>query len=185
MTQRVAKNVLRKAGFGRPTRKFMVVRAVAVSRRALRTDRGKWNPQPVGMRQPRGVVIQLPRKLGEALASMFDDMAGRPDRYILDATGQPVPCRSLQEWGRWMSNKGANGGILEQTTVGEHWISTVFLGLDHSFGFEGGPPVLWETMVFDKDHRNGDEVRRYTSREAALQGHHDMVERYTPKPGEN
>ena len=162
----------------------MVKRAVAVSRRALRTDRGRWNPQPVGMRQPRGIVIQLPLKLGERLASMLDDLVGLPGRYILNADGQPVPCRSLMEWGRWMSNKGANGGILEQTAVGEHWISTVFLGLDHSFGSEG-PPVLWETMVFDKDRRNGGDERRYTSREAALQGHHDMVERYTPKPGEN
>jgi hypothetical protein len=54
-------------------------------------------------------------------------------------------------------------------------VSTVFLGLDHSFG--NGPPVLWETMVFGAD---GDEqhCERYTSFEAAVTGHERNVEKY-------
>jgi hypothetical protein len=31
--------------------------------------------------------------------------------------------------------------------IGDAKVSTVFLGLDHSFS-EDGPPILWETMVF-------------------------------------
>lgn len=46
-------------------------------------------------------------------------------------------------------------------------VSTVFLGLDHSFG--AGPPVLWETMIFGGDHDEYQE--RYTSYEDAVEGH--------------
>ena len=46
-------------------------------------------------------------------------------------------------------------------------VSTVFLGLDHSFG--DGPPLLFETMIFGgaQDGRN----ERYEDRATALAGH--------------
>lgn len=55
----------------------------------------------------------------------------------------------------------------EQTGV---LVSTVYLGLDHSFG--EGPPLIYETMVFGGDH-NGD-MDRYTTYEEALEGHKRM-----------
>lgn len=36
--------------------------------------------------------------------------------------------------------------IVEQTKVGDYLVSTVFLGLDHSFGFSR--PLYFETMIF-------------------------------------
>lgn len=36
---------------------------------------------------------------------------------------------------------------IEQTEKDNTKVSTVFLGIDHSFGY-GGPPVLFETMIF-------------------------------------
>src|SRR6187401_652293 len=50
-------------------------------------------------------------------------------------------------------------------------VSTVFLGLDHSWGH--GPPLLYETMVFDP---GGDEAGcwRESNRHAAL-ARHDQV----------
>jgi hypothetical protein len=49
-------------------------------------------------------------------------------------------------------------------------VSTVFLGLDHSY--REGPPVLWETMVFpSEDDFSELYMERYTSREDALEGH--------------
>lgn len=70
------------------------------------------------------------------------------------------------------------------TDVGPYWVSTVWLGMDHSFGL-GGRPILFETMVFQRDQRDDrdDEdvgVRdldcvRYWSEEEALKGHEDMV----------
>lgn len=55
-------------------------------------------------------------------------------------------------------------------------VSTVFLVLDHRMG--GGPPILWETMVFHGGTRgwgDGRECWRYASREAALAGHRRVV----------
>jgi len=50
-------------------------------------------------------------------------------------------------------------------------ISTIFLGVDHAWF--GGPPVLWETMVFGgKD----DELQyRFTNEIAALKTHWFLV----------
>lgn len=53
-------------------------------------------------------------------------------------------------------------------------ISTVFLGLDHSFSTEG-PPILFETMVFNGP-LHGD-MDRYETWDAAITGHEATVKR--------
>lgn len=57
------------------------------------------------------------------------------------------------------------------------WISTVFLGLDHSWGL--GQPVLWETMIFhggnQRNPGHGCECWRYSSIAAARAGHRQIV----------
>lgn len=63
--------------------------------------------------------------------------------YILDAKGRPVLV-DLLTWAKWF---GTAKRIVRHQQVGRAWISTIFLGIDHSFT-EEGPPVLWETMVF-------------------------------------
>jgi hypothetical protein len=57
------------------------------------------------------------------------------------------------------------------TQVGEVEVSTVWLGLDYSFG--RGVPLIYETMVFGGplDHRQ----ERYPNRVAALAGHDRWV----------
>jgi hypothetical protein len=52
-------------------------------------------------------------------------------------------------------------------------VSTVLLGLDHSFG--QGRPIIFETLVFNGPH-NGD-MDRYATREEAEAGHKAMVSR--------
>ena len=64
------------------------------------------------------------------------------DKYILKGH-EAVPVTDLLEWAKWLDT--ANRRV-ERTRIGEIEVSTVFLGLDHSFG--GGPPLLFETMVF-------------------------------------
>lgn len=50
-------------------------------------------------------------------------------------------------------------------------VSTVFLGIDHSF--HGGSPIIFETMIFGGEH---DEMQdRYATVEAAREGHADAV----------
>lgn len=65
------------------------------------------------------------------------------DRYIL-VDKKPVPEPDLMKWAQWY---GTAKRHVAQETIGDSRVSTVFLGLDHSFG-DGGLPILWETMVF-------------------------------------
>ena len=87
------------------------------------------------------------------------------DRYILDETGEPVPCPDLLTWGRWF--EASQDRHVARDEIGDVLISTVFLGLDHGWG--RGPPVLWETMVFGG--KLDEQQERYVSRADALAGH--------------
>lgn len=62
---------------------------------------------------------------------------------------------------------------LRRTTVGDAVISTVFLALDHSIS-EDGPPILWETMVFDRRGEVEHQVRA-SSLEEAIQNHTEIL----------
>jgi len=112
--------------------------------------------------------------------------------YVLDADGQPVEVEDIREWGVWYQTAERR---LARDVVGPYIVSTVFLGLDHQWG--GGPPVLWETMVFDERVRPSPdfadhfpelaasmphsmldlEMNRYSSKADALRGHADMCDR--------
>lgn len=93
-------------------------------------------------------------------------------QYILDKNDKPVPCNSFMKWARWFESADKR---VELTKVGELEISTVFLGLDHSWG--DGPPVLWETMVFDKERNEKDVDQCSGNREQAEAMHEKMVHR--------
>jgi hypothetical protein len=91
--------------------------------------------------------------------------------YTLDDDGTPVPCNDPVFWAGWYQL--ANRCVAE-THIGAVRVSTVFLGINHNYaGF--GLPVLWETLVFggDLDGEGG----RYCSREEAIAGHANMVDR--------
>lgn len=60
-----------------------------------------------------------------------------------------------------------------EDTIGEAWVSTVHLVLDHSFGL-GGPPIIFETMIFGGSHNQWQA--RYTSEEQARAGHEAVVQ---------
>lgn len=84
--------------------------------------------------------------------------------YILDDAGNPQSC-DLLTWARWFGDGKARKVVVDERD--DVRISTVFLGLDHSFG--GGVPILWETMIFGGAHDEYQE--RYTSCADALAGH--------------
>ena len=90
------------------------------------------------------------------------------DHYILDRHN--VVATDLMTWARWFEKAERR---VDRTEIGEVFISTVFLGLDHSFG--EGPPLLFETMVFggplDQD------MERYSTWDEAVAGHKAMVAR--------
>jgi hypothetical protein len=95
-------------------------------------------------------------------------------RYILADDGvTPIRCDDLYEWAIWYqtAERHVAHDMDEHDTTGQQIrVSTVFLGVDHAFG--GGPPILWETMVFG-GLLDGEQVR-YTSHAAALAGHQEM-----------
>lgn len=62
--------------------------------------------------------------------------------------------------------------IVGKDTVNDQLVSTVFLGLDHSYN--GPRPILFETMIFNGPHDGF--MRRYSTYDEALAGHNKVVE---------
>ena len=60
-----------------------------------------------------------------------------------------------------------------ETKTGNGHVSTVWLGLDHSFNIGKGRPIIFETMVFGGSFDG--EQERYSTEEEALAGHASMV----------
>lgn len=95
-------------------------------------------------------------------------------RYTLDEAGNPQPEPNLMKWAQWMET--IENKIVQQDRFDQGdqsiLVSTVFLGLDHSFKEITGKdvlPVLWETMIFGGPHDQYQD--RYTSKEDAIAGH--------------
>lgn len=115
--------------------------------------------------------------------------------YILDDQGEPVAEPDLFAWAEWLEGAYRTGSRhLADDTIGPYRVSTIFLGLDHQFGV-GGPPVLWETMIFGVEEevellgrrcRKPIDQFRYTSKAEALDGHASAVKlaESLPRPAE-
>jgi hypothetical protein len=86
--------------------------------------------------------------------------------YILDNNNNPIPASTLEAV-KWLE-EGSNRRTIKRDEIGDILVSTVFLGLDHSWT-PGSKPVLWETMIFGGEHDQYQE--RYTSHKDALEGH--------------
>lgn len=98
--------------------------------------------------------------------------------YILDENGEPRPIDDILVWGNWWEQ---NDRAVAKSDLGDKGlVSTVFLSINHRFGGEG-TPILYETMVFGGPL--GGEMERYTSREAAVAGHEQMVARVLQAAG--
>lgn len=87
--------------------------------------------------------------------------------YILNENGEPVTEPDTLKWARWFETHDRHVAYDECSRPKKVRISTVFLGIDHSFG--GEKPVLWETMIFGGPHDQ--YQKRYTSIEDARRGH--------------
>ena len=92
------------------------------------------------------------------------------DKYIL-RDGNVVPEPNALAWAKWFEDS-RNERQIAKDSIGAALVSTVFLGLDHSFG--GATPILWETMIFGGPHDGHQE--RYATRDEALAGHQKAVE---------
>ncbi len=89
--------------------------------------------------------------------------------FVLDGH-RVVLCTDLIEWAKKFERKNRRVGDDTKDNVR---VSTVFLGLDHSFG--QGPPLLFETMVFGGEHHG--DMDRYSTWEQAEKGHKAMCKK--------
>lgn len=104
------------------------------------------------------------------------------DKYILDGH-TPVPAKGLLTWAKWFETADRHVAV---TKFGKVTVSTVFLGLDHSFAvYTGVPhkPILFETMIFGGKHDQYQE--RYTTWKEAEAGHKRAVKLVEPMKGKN
>lgn len=74
-----------------------------------------------------------------------------------------------EEFDRWTEANPTGRRIAMTYLPDGRWISTVFMALDHAY--DGGDPVLWETMIFPKESYVDLYCTRYISRAEALEGH--------------
>jgi len=95
--------------------------------------------------------------------------------YVLDEDKNPVPCDDTKEWVRFMEN--LENKVVRKTTIENEIenieVSTVFLGIDHSFSSDG-PPILFETMIFGGP--TDQEQWRYVTWEDAITDHSRVLE---------
>jgi hypothetical protein len=91
--------------------------------------------------------------------------------YTLDENNKPV-ASNVREYSAWEEANPERKAV-KQDTIGEVFISTVFLGLDHSWR-DDRRPLLWETMVFGGDHDQYQQ--RYYSYEDAIEGHQTALD---------
>jgi len=109
-------------------------------------------------------------------------LRGRREHLFILNGKRPEACGDTLKWGRWFETADRRVAL---TKVGEHFeVSTVFLGLDHSFSGTG-PPILFETMAFGPEqqapkgagpmsgriYREDMSMARYATWEEAEAGH--------------
>lgn len=91
------------------------------------------------------------------------------DKYILDDKNVVVSV-NLETWAKWYET--ADRTVAKTNVNNDVNVSTVFLGLDLSFG--DGPPLLFETMIFGGEHDQYQE--RFETWEQAEAGHKVAVD---------
>lgn len=100
---------------------------------------------------------------------------GAPLYWLLNPDHSVTGTDDVSEWGAQFDPKrgGQQGGRhVGKDNVGEVFISTVFLGVDHAY--YGGPPILFETMVF-RGHLD-ERQWRYATWDEAVAGHARIVQ---------
>jgi len=95
--------------------------------------------------------------------------------YILDNNHKPVTSTGIES-SKWMEENPKRKTVgydkLKDPNGDDVCVSTVFLGLDHSWN--GGKPILWETMIFGGKNDQAYQ-ERYSSYEDALEGHQKAI----------
>ena len=104
-----------------------------------------------------------------------------PIYYIADGLGGWRTTNDIHEWGNWFGSPdimrpfSEGGKVVAKTRLPDGVeVSTVFLGMDHGFGYGAGDPILFETMIFGGPQDQYQE--RYCTFQEAQQGHAEAVQ---------
>jgi hypothetical protein len=100
-----------------------------------------------------------------------------------DKAGNPYD--DVKAWAKLFEDNDYKIIKQEYTPKGKYWISTVWLGIDHSFG-GNSTPLIFESMVFGAKHGKHDfsqdyDQMRYPSEKLALAGHETLLKYWTQK----
>jgi hypothetical protein len=116
----------------------------------------------------RDVMSDVKDAMEEPWNDAFERLRGRAMYYNRDGTPMTGPDATL-EWAKMFEDGEGRKVAVDKTLYGER-LSTVFLGLDHSF-MSPGPPILFETMLFaprSDEYRKTLRERLYKMAEAGL-----------------
>lgn len=91
------------------------------------------------------------------------------DRYYVLRGREPVPCDASQ----CAEEMALGNRVVRRTRLGPFLISTVFLGVNHSF--LEGRPILFETMVFEGSSSRETCIRRCATWEEAEVQHEATI----------
>ena len=138
---------------------------------------GQWSFPMSASRQGQSLGSEISdrsahNKLIERIKTLINTFKFTEDKmsdYYILVDGVAKPC-DLITWAKWFETADRE---VAKDIVGESEVSTVFLGIDHSFG--DGPPLLFETLVFGG--KLDQEMDRYSTLEEAEVGHKNMVGR--------
>jgi hypothetical protein len=101
------------------------------------------------------------------------DLKLKIDWYGYDKkTGKPVKLK-YSEW-HWWANCCGHRFIKRTDIQPKEFVSTICLGIDHSFRLHPSDPVIFETMWF-KDDMSGERQERASTLREALKHHEEMV----------
>jgi hypothetical protein len=93
------------------------------------------------------------------------------DDFYFDRDGKPI---SQREWALHFGDLAYKHVAI--TAIGDDIeISTVWIGINHRFFFDGGPPLIFETLVFGGPMDG--YCWRWHNEDAARLGHEQVVER--------
>lgn len=109
------------------------------------------------------------------LMKQADELLNASDYYyMLDENKNPYKC-TLREWGEWFQNsRGDDRRRVAENEIDGNRISTVFLGMDNNL-WGKGKPLIFETMVFDKEG-NDIYMERYSTWQESEIGHEKAKE---------
>jgi len=101
----------------------------------------------------------------------FEEISTPIDNHFYKLVNQePVPC-SLEEYAKNMQVE--SNRIIKQTEIKELLVSTIFTGIDYSFG--SAEKKLFETIIFGLDEEIHPKWQNATWN-SAIEKHHELIQ---------